>query len=239
MEHAMRRVLLIAALALLGFPAAADAAGVRLVECVPALDAAARSATFEARMHPVRGSERMQVRFTLQVKEGALQPWKRVAASAPDEWLTSFPDVRRYSYSRTVRNLSSPASYRMLVRFRWLDEEGEVVRRSRATSRACRQPDMRPDIVATEIVLVPGGYEVALRNRGRSDAGPFDVALAVGAIEFPPAALGGLAAGERSSVAFSGPPCAPGEPMQATVDPAGAVDERDEDGNVLSVLCPG
>src|SRR5687768_10651197 len=119
MEHAMRRVLLIAALALLGFPAvAAGAAGVRLVECVPALDAFERSATFEARMHPVRGSERMQIRFTLQIRQGALQHWRRVAATTPDEWLTSFPDVRRYSYTRTVRNLTAPASYRMLVRFR-------------------------------------------------------------------------------------------------------------------------
>ena len=236
----MRRVLLIAVLALLGFPAgAAGAPGVRLVECVAALEAVDRSATFEARVHPVRGSERMQIRFTLQIREGALQRWRRVAASAPDEWLTSFPDVRRYSYSRTVRNLSSPASYRMLVRFRWLDDDGEVLRRSRATSRACAQPDMRPDIVATAIVPVPGGYEVKVRNRGRSDAGPFDVALAVGAIELPPAALDGLAAGERSSVAYIGPPCAPGEPMQATVDPAGAVDERDEAGNALSVLCAG
>jgi hypothetical protein len=239
MEHAMRRLLLIAALALLGFPAAAGAATVRLVECVPALAAAERSATFEARVHRVGDSERMQLRFTLQVRQDALQRWQRVPAADADEWLTSFPGVRRYSYSRTVRNLAAPASYRMIVRFRWLDAHGAVVRRSRATSRACRQPDMRPDIVATAIVPVAGGYEVVLRNRGRSDAGPFDVALAVGAAEAASAALDGLAGGERLTVAFSGPPCVPGEPLTATVDPAGAVDEADEDGNVLAVLCTG
>jgi hypothetical protein len=238
MEHAMRRALLIAALALLGSPAAAEAASVRLAECVPALGAADRSATFEARMHPVRGSERMQVRFTLQVRQGALQRWRRVAATEADEWLTSFPDVRRYSYSRTVRNLAAPANYRMLARFRWLDEEGEVIRRSRATSRTCRQPDMRPDLLTTAIAPVAGGYDVTLRNRGRSDAGPFGVALAVGALEPATVAVDGLAAGERRTVTLSAPGCAPGELLTATVDGADEVDERDEE-NVLVALCAG
>ena len=218
-------------------PAAAGAASVRLVECVPALEPADRSATFEARVHPVRGSERMQVRFTLQIRQAGLPGWRRVAASELDEWLTSFPDVRRFSYSRTVRNLSAPASYRTLVRFRWLDADGEVIRRSRAASRTCRQPDMRPDLVATEIAPVAGGYEVTLRNSGRTDAGPFEVALAAGALALEPAAVDGLAAGERRTVAFSGPPCAPGEQLTAIVDPAGAVDERDEDGNALTLDC--
>jgi hypothetical protein len=233
----MRRALLIATVALLVFPAAAGAASVRLVECVPALEPADRSATFEARVHPVRGSERMQVRFTLQVRQGALPGWRRVAASELDAWLTSFPDVRRFTYSRTVRNLSAPASYRTIVRFRWLDADGEVVRRSRAISRACRQHDMRPDLVATEIVPVAGGYEVALRNDGRTDAGPFEVALAAGVLALEPAALEGLAAGERRTVSIGGPPCAPGEPLTATVDSAGAVDERDEQDNALTLPC--
>jgi CARDB len=233
----MRRVPLIAALLLLAFPAAARAESVRLVECVPALAAADRSATFEARVHPVSGSDRMQVRLTLQSRQGELPGWRRVATS--EEWHTSFPDVRRYTYSRTVRNLGAPASYRMLARFRWLDADGDVVKRSRATSRSCRQPDMRPDVVATAIAQVAGGYEVALGNRGRSDAGPFEVALAVGALELAPVALEGLAAGERRSVAISGPACAPGEQLTATVDGTGAVDERDEDGNVLVALCSG
>jgi len=235
----MRRVPLIAALALGAFPAAADAASVKLAECVPALEPADRSATFEARMHPAGGAERMQVRFTLQVRQGGLPGWRRVSADGLDEWLTSFPDVRRFSYSKTVRNLSAPASYRMVVRFRWLGEDEEVLRRRRARSRACRQSDLRPDLVATDVVAADGGYEVALRNRGRTAAGPFSVAFAAGAHELEPAALEGLAAGERRVVTFSGPACRAGEPLTATVDAGEAVDERDEGGNVAVALCPG
>jgi hypothetical protein len=235
----MRRVLLICALALLGFPAAAaQAASVKLRECEPALEPEQRSATFEARMRPAPGSERMQVRFTLQVHEGVLPGWRRVVADGLDEWQTSEPGVSRYSYSKTVRNLSAPATYRTIVRFRWLDAAGEVLERSRVTSRSCRQPDMRPDLGAAWIDAVEGGYVVALRNGGRSEAGPFSVALAVGEVALEPVALEGMEADEQRFVTLTGPACEPGEPLTATVDGDAAVDERDEDDNVLVATCP-
>jgi hypothetical protein len=235
----MRRVLLICALALLGFPAAAaQAASVKLRECEPALEPEQRSATFEARMRPAPGSERMQVRFTLQVHEGVLPGWRRVVADGLDEWQTSEPGVSRYSYSKTVRNLSAPATYRTIVRFRWLDAGGEVLERSRVTSRSCRQPDMRPDLGVAWIDAVERGYVVALRNGGRSEAGPFSVALAVGDVALEPVALEGMEADEQRFVTLTGPACAPGEPLTATVDGDAAVDERDEDDNVLVATCP-
>jgi CARDB len=243
----MRRVLLICALAI-GVPAAlsaaASAASVRLVECVPALDAAERSATFEARMHPARGSERMQVRFTLQFKERGLAGWRRVVAEGLDRWETSYPGVRRYTYSKTVRNLSAPAWYRTVVRFRWLDDAGEVLMRARDSSRACRQPDMRPDLEVTAIAPLarlepgPARYEVALRNRGRTAAGPFAVAFSVGDHALDPVALDGLADGEHTVVSFTGPACRPDEPLTATADAADTVEERDEDDNALVANCP-
>ena len=235
----MRRALLICALLLPAFPAAADAASVRLVECAPALDAEDRSATFEARMRAVHGSERMQLRFTLQVSEGVLPGWRRVVAPGLDQWLTSDPAVSRYSYSKTVVNLSAPAEYRTVVRFRWLDAAGETLKRSRVTSRACRQPDMRPDLAATRIEPAPGGgYRVALRNAGRTDAGPFTVVLSVRGEPAEPLELAGLEAGEERVVTLAaGPPCEPGDPLAVTVDAADAVDERDEADNALATAC--
>ena len=132
----MPRALLICALILCAFPAAASAASVKLLDCTPQ----DRAATFEARVNARSGSERMQLRFTLQVREGALDAWRRVAAGGFDEWLTSAADVGRYSYTKMVRNLSAPAAYRMVVRFRWLDADGAVLRRAWDTSAPCRQP---------------------------------------------------------------------------------------------------
>ena len=41
-----------------------------------------------------------------------------------------------------------------------------------------------------------------------------------------------------SSGAHGGPACLVGEPLTATLDAADAVDERDEDDNVLVAACP-
>jgi hypothetical protein len=240
----MRRALLLIATILLLLPATAAAAapdaGVKLLDCTPAIESQERTATFEARVRRAHTSDRMQVRFTLQVREGSREGWHRVFADGFDEWLTSDSGVTRYSYSKTVENLSAPATYRMVVRFRWLAGDGSVLARSRATSRQCRQPDMRPDLRVTRIDLAaPGDYAVALRNAGRTAAGPFSVTLGSGGQVLAPIAVEGLEPGARQVLAFHGPACAAGAPLLATVDPDGAVEERDEDDNVLVGACPG
>ena len=235
----MRRALL-PLLLFLVWPAAADAASVKVDGCVPALDPVARSATFQARVKAIAGSDRMQVRFTLQEREpGISARWRKVVAPGFDQWLTSAAGVRRYAYTRTIQNLTAPASYRTIVRFRWLDEDGLVLRGTRVTSAACRQPDMRPDLEPLRIETLPGPdadtrrYRVTVRNGGRTAAGAFDVALG-DAFQRVPA----LAAGAEQVVTFTGPPCAADAPPTVTVDPDDAVDERDEDDNVLVAGCP-
>jgi hypothetical protein len=178
------------------------------------------------------------------VREGLLSSWRRVDAPGLDEWLTSLPGVTRYTYAKTVQNLSAPAAYRTVVRFRWLDAEGTVLERTRATSRVCRQPDLRPDLAATQIELAPPGetaparYEVTLRNGGRSAAGAFAVSLRAGERQLAPQTVPGMAAGELRIVTFPGPACAPGDLLTVIVDHELAVDERDEDDNVLVAACP-
>ena len=232
----MRRALLTLLLLPL-FPAGADAATVKVVDCVPALDPVARSATFEARVKAARGSDRMQVRFTLQERDQRITArWRKVVAPGFDEWLTSASGVGRYSYSRTIQNLTAPASYRTVVRFRWLDADGEVLRSTRVTSASCRQPDLRPDLAPLRVEAAPAAdagswrYRVVIRNTGRSDAGPFDVTLGA-AVE----TVDGLAAGEQRAVTLTGPECAADTPV--IVDAGDLVDERDEDDNVLVPVC--
>lgn len=232
----MRRALLPLALLLL-WPAAADAATVKVAGCVPALDPVARSATFEARVKAARGSDRMQLRFTLQVRDERLAArWRKVVAPGFDQWLTSASGVRRYAYTRTIQNLSAPASYRTIVRFRWLDQDGEVLRSTRATSAACRQPDLRPDLEPVLVEPAPGPdgdparYRAVIRNAGRTAAGPFDVALGDAV-----AHVTGLAGGAEQTLTFSVPACTAATLL--TVDPGGLVDERDEADNVLGPVC--
>jgi hypothetical protein len=241
----MRRVLLISLLLCIAAPAAAaQAAVVKLTDCTPALAPQDRTATFAARVRAAHGSDRMAVRFTLQEREGGLAAWRRVDVPGWSAWLTSEPGVGRYAYDKTIANLSAPASYRVVVRFRWLDIDGAVIARTRATSRACRQPDMRPDLRPSWITVVPSldgmsaRYAVAVRNGGRTAAAPSTLALAVASTALAPAAVPALAPGERVVMRFAGPPCAPGDAIVATADAGAAVDERDEADNLLQVDCP-
>ena len=238
----MRRALLIAFL-LLAWPAAAQAESVKVVACAPALDPLARSATFEARTRAY-GSDRMQVRFTLQVREDALSAWRRVAAPGFDTWLTSDAGVRRYSYAKTVENLAAPAAYR--------------TRRALPLARRGRRRD-RP--LAPHVGGVPPARPApeprpaAARRRARRDgrSAPLRRHAAQPGRERRRAVRASACAwATRSStrrscsawrrawravVTFVGPPCVAGMPLTVTADAAEAVDERDEDDNVLVAGC--
>jgi hypothetical protein len=223
----MRRVApLIPLLLLAALPPAAQAsapATVKLTACVPALAAVDRAATFEARVKASRGSARMQVRFTLQVR-AAGAGWRRVVAPGLDQWISSKSGVRRYTYAKTVTNLAAPASYRTIVRFRWLAASGHSVRHTRVKSASCHQPDMRPDLRAPRLDVQRRGvpktrsYVVAVRNDGRTAAGAFDVTLQIGTELLAPLTVTDLGVGERRMVTFIAPPCTRGEPLVATVD---------------------
>jgi hypothetical protein len=241
----MRRVLLPLILFLLVWPAAAaHAASVKLLDCVPALEPPDRMAMFEGRMTPRRGSERMQLRFTLQVREPALE-WRRVVAPGLDQWLSSDAGVSRYSYAKTVQNLAAPAAYRTIVRFRWLDAAGDRVASARSISPVCRQHDLRPNLRPLGVEARDGAdpeharYLVPVVNRGHTLAGPFDVVVSVEGTTLAPAQVPELGPGEHALVEVQGPPCSAGQMLTVDVDPTGAVDERNEADNRFSVPCPG
>jgi hypothetical protein len=244
----MRRLalLLLPAVVACAAPAPAPAAGlasVKVAECTPALEPEARTATFEARVRAVAGTERLAVRFTLQTRGPGEPAWRKVTAPGLDTWLESDEGVGRYGYLRTVRNLSAPASYRVIVRFRWLGADGGVLRTAKRRSAACRQTDLRPDLDPRRVELHEAAdprdrrYIVFVKNAGRTLAPPASVALRVGDRLLPPAVAPSAAPGATWRVAFTAPACAAGQELEVTVDPADVVDEADED-NVLVVPCP-
>ena len=245
----MRRVALIAALlASATAPAAASAAPTgtaRLLACDSALDPADRMATFEGRMRTVRGATRLQMRFTLQTRSKEQLSWHALPAPGFGKWLSSDTGVGRYVYTKRVVALFAPASYRTFVRFRWIGRGGRRIASDRSTSPTCRQADLRPNLRPLAINARAGAdaaharYVVPVVNRGQSAAGPFDVVVTVDGTTLTPAQTPELDHGERALVEVEGPPCKAGSMMDVDVDPTGAVDERVEADNRLTVTCPG
>jgi hypothetical protein len=245
----MRGIVITTALLALALAAPAGAAAAtgsaRLLACESALDPGDRHVAFEGRMRTVRRASRLQMRFTLQSRAKRQGRWRAVPAPGFGRWLTSDPGVGRYVYTKRVVALLAPATYRTIVRFRWLGPDGRRVAADRATSPSCRQADLRPDLRPLGIEAQPGAdaeharYLVPVENRGRTAAGPFDVVVSVEGSTLTPARAPELEAGESALVEVEGPPCAEGAILTVDVDPTGAVDERAEADNRLSLPCPG
>jgi hypothetical protein len=232
-------------LGVLAAPAHAATSGVRVTGCQSALDPAERVASFEGRMRVKHGARRMQMRFTLQTRAPGETTWHKLPAAGFGKWLTSDPGIGRYVYTKRVIELEAPAAYRTIVRFRWLNALGNRVASARSTSAICHQSDFRPNLRPLGVQAKPGAdssharYLVPVVNRGRSPAGAFDVVVSVDGTTLAPAQAPELEPGERALVEVQGPPCQDGQILTVDVDPTGAVDERNEGDNQLSVPCPG
>ena len=204
-----------------------------------------RFAVFTGSMPSGEGVAAMAMRFDLYEREPGSR-FRRVALPNWGVWeRTSKRDVPGFIFTKRVEQLDAPAAFRAVVRFRWFDANGKLLRRARRTSKTCVQPDQRPDLQVRRVTLPRQGKartaKVVVRNRGRGAAGPFDVeARRTGATAPAPAhaRVDGLLAGEQTTVRLRLGRCPAGETVTVTVDGAGEVDEAREDDDVVTVTCP-
>jgi len=238
-----RIALILAAAAAFGAAPAAAAdstARVALLSCGTGLSSGERTAVYEGRMRRVSGTRKMQMRFALQWRQPGAKRWAGIKAPGLGTWVSSNPGVKSYTFTKRIENLAAPASYRVVVRFRWLDARGHTLHSDTIVARPCRQPDLRPNLVPTRVYTERIGdpamrrYVVVVRNKGETAAGGFDVAFGT----LPPAHVVDLGPGVSTLVSFEAPRCDAPASLTATVDAGALIDEADEDDNSLSVPCP-
>jgi hypothetical protein len=246
----MRRLVALACLTapLVAAPAAAALERLplqaRLVSCTTGDTARERTAAFTASMRAIEGSARMWVRFDLFERAPGAAGFVRTALPTWGRWERSEPVRTGFIYTKRVMGLRAPAIYRARVLFRWYGLEGELLRRARRFTRACAQPDPRPDLklgaVSASPGLAPGTatYLLAVVNRGRGPATAFDVQLTAAGMPQMPVRVDGLAPGETRVVSVTGPTCAAGSTVRFALDPGAEVDEADEGDDVADRPCP-
>jgi hypothetical protein len=223
----------------LAAPAQAKAPRALLLSC----DRAHQAAAFEGQMDAIPATSRMQMRFKLQVATDDEPAWSTVKAPGFTAWVGSDPGRTRYVYTKRVIELPGPATYRVQMRFRWLDAAGAVLRATRASSRSCAIPDPRADLRVSglEVRLGDDGgtnrYAVTVRNAGRRRADASDLRLTLPGQPLLTGLIGGLAPGQKEVLVLTGPACAPGETITATADAGDAIDESDEL-NDRAFVCP-
>ncbi|HXM87519.1 MAG TPA: hypothetical protein VN889_07775 [Solirubrobacteraceae bacterium] len=134
-------------------PPSAGTVSATLEACVTSGVQAERSVTFNGEMTAVAGTARMAIRIDLE--ERAPEELEYHVVSAPGSglgiWRPADPKVKVYKYVKQVSNLTSPASYRALVRFRWFNAAGHVIKRSERVTVRCLQPPTPSEPTAPSI----------------------------------------------------------------------------------------
>lgn len=121
-------------------PASSGGVAATLEQCVTSAVQAERSATFTGEMTAVPGAARMAMRIDVEERAPGETEFRPVSPSGVGGWRWADPKVKVYKYLKQVTNLSVPASYRGLVRFRWVNARGHVIKRAERLTTRCLQP---------------------------------------------------------------------------------------------------
>jgi hypothetical protein len=232
--------LMILAAALPAAPAPAKVAGaapatVKVADC----SVADSSAAFYARMRTVPEADRMWLRFTIEERHGGA--YEPLRARGLSSWHKSKPGVAAFGYRQTIRGLQPGGVYRAKVSFRWYSATGELLERTRRTSRACRQFDEMPNLTSTVIASdptkVPGvvRYLMRVANTGAAPALDFGARLSVDGSVVDTVTIPSLEPGDSREVAVLGPECT--SSISSIADPDGVIVESSEDDNAHTVNC--
>src|SRR5689334_1035668 len=234
--------MVLAAATAVALAAAHAPAHARLMSCVKTTDPTARAAVFEGSMRAWRHSKRLELRFRLQSRTPQDPVWRTVRAPGFGRWQSSDPGVRRFVYDKRVEGLAAPASYRVVVRFRWRNPKGRIVGHAQRTSGACREPDPRPNLVVRKLLVYRLGpararYVAVVANTGRTAADAFAVRFDRAAVQLGEAFGAPLAPGHTARVHVDAAACRPGDALDAVVDPDGLIDEHNEADNRRQIAC--
>jgi hypothetical protein len=121
-------------------PAGPGGVSATLEECVTAVAQSERAATFSGEMTAIAGTVRMSMRIDVEERVPGEAAFHAVSYPGLGVWRSADPKVKVYKYLKQVTNLSSPASYRGFVQFRWIGDKGHVIKRAERMTTRCLQP---------------------------------------------------------------------------------------------------
>ncbi len=218
------------------YTASAWTAFVKVTRCSRALD----QAVFHAKMRGIEDSERMAVRFTLLESTG-VDGFQPVPAPKLGKWHRSRAGVGAFGYKQVVRNLEEGSLYRARVDFRWYDEDGKVVARTRKRSKSCPDKTALPNLririagVRKTPAAATDRYYLKVMNVGRASAEGVVARLSVDGVTAGTATVPLIYAKGWKVVTLRGPECDMW--VGAQVDPDGLIAESREEDNGHQLAC--
>ena len=202
-------------------------------------------ATFMASMPATGPRGRMEIRFELQQRGvDGRRGWTTLAGIPSfGVWDGADPGVPGFIVRKRVGGLAPGGVYRAVVKYRWRNPRGRVVRGARRITASCRQPNVLADLQLRDpdVVRAAGDglwtYRVTVVNTGAGAAGPFVVSLTLAAGAPVLRNVPALGAGQRVVVEIAAPRCESGTAVRLLADAGGSVAESAEGNNDLNRRC--
>jgi hypothetical protein len=221
-------------------------------DCEHALDPGGRSVSVTAVMRPLAGTVKMALRFDLWSKSTGASKYAPVSGGDLGSWISpKDPKLGQrpgdvWILQKNVLDLAAPATYRLVVSFRWTGAHDRVLGAVARTSQRCYQPELRPDLLVKSIQInsiagkpAQNAYVAVIGNHGATAAGQFEVLFAPGGpYSVKTRLVPQLGPHATIRERFVGPACTPSTAPTVTVDPQNQVDDYNRANNSLTATCP-
>lgn len=213
----------------------------RVVSCKPAAKYDDRSVEFEGRMKGGAG-QALEMKFSLYSKAPKERRFSRAKLPGLDQWQRAGdPNATVFRYRQVVRSLQSPALYRAVIRFRWIDSNGKTVRKVNRTTSVCKMnapaPDLRVEGIDVAGPAADGSstYFVFISNKGRGEARNVRLWVRRPDTLFGTETIPTIEPGGSQIVSFVGMPCM--RWVEAEIDPMNEAGDSNRSNNVLRKDC--
>jgi hypothetical protein len=122
-------------------PGGKPTASATLEQCATAtVPQTERAATFSGEMSAIPGTARMEIRVDLEERAAGELLYRAITAPGLGVWHSSAAGVKVFTHIQQVTNLSAPALYRGVLRFRWLNAKGRPLKAEVSRTAVCEQP---------------------------------------------------------------------------------------------------
>jgi hypothetical protein len=111
-----------------------------LQECATSREQTERSVTFAGEMTAIKGASKMEMRVDVLQRTPKDIVFHSVFAPGLGVWRMAAPGVSSFKYLKEITNLAAPASYRAVIRFRWLNAKGHLIKALELRTPRCAQP---------------------------------------------------------------------------------------------------
>lgn len=217
---------------------AADVVEASILNCQGSGSSLNRYLTLSSSMRSTDRGDEMWMRFKLLERKTG-KGWKNITPASLKKWRKR-SGVDEFKSTQKVRGISTPASYQVVVSYRWY-RDGKLTATEQESTNICSTKSKLPDLVVKDIEITIKTnkgyqYELTVGNTGTETARNFEINLQRSGTVIEEKTINSLAPGAIVALTAESTTCL-GEAIEGYADPDGLVTELSEENNFLKKTC--